>query len=301
LINWIDRNIPHPDIDADDSEVFIGRLIGEWQNKGWPLGRLVRERFPLRDLVEKSIDTCRHTARAKAFQEVLFAEASGPITVSAEKVFTYDPDRYPARWICARSDDFKKHYHRQVGELGEKGEEFDCALFLDQLPEVAVWVRNLERQPDKSFWLPTATDRFYPDFVCQLTDGRILVVEYKGDHLWTNDDSKEKRRLGELWAERSGGREIFVMPRGPKFSEITTALRQPATTDAPRRKHKFAEHALVKLTRSLTDEGTNFPAGAVGTVISVYRDGEAYAVELERSNEHPVIVTLRAIQLESAP
>ncbi|MEK6245501.1 MAG: hypothetical protein AABM33_13490 [Pseudomonadota bacterium] len=73
------------------------------------------------------------------------------------------------------------------------------------------WVRNLERQPVASFWLPTSTDRFYPDFVVQLNDGRILVVEYKGAHLFNGDDSKEKRTIGEVWAAASKGRCRFVM------------------------------------------------------------------------------------------
>ena len=78
-----------------------------------------------------------------------------------------------------------------------EGEEFDCAVFLDQLDAVKYWVRNLASRPDSSFWLQTSTDKFYPDFVALLTDGRILVVECKGEHLWSNDDSKEKRAVGE--------------------------------------------------------------------------------------------------------
>ena len=38
---------------------------------------------------------------------------------------------------------------------------------------------------------------------CNLKDGRYLVAEYKGADRWSNDDSKEKRRLGELWALKS--------------------------------------------------------------------------------------------------
>lgn len=68
---------------------------------------------------------------------------------------------------------------------------------------------NLERQPESSFWLPTLTDRFYPDFVAQLTDGRRLVVEYKGAHLYDNADSKEKRDIGKVWVATSGGRCLF--------------------------------------------------------------------------------------------
>ena len=43
---------------------------------------------------------------------------------------------------------------------------------------MAYWVRNLALKAT-SFRLQTATDRFYPDFVCQLKDGRVLVVEYR--------------------------------------------------------------------------------------------------------------------------
>jgi type III restriction enzyme len=39
----------------------------------------------------------------------------------------------------------------------------------------------------------------------------MLVVEYKGDAYVTNDDSVEKRAIGQLWAESSGGRCLFIM------------------------------------------------------------------------------------------
>ncbi len=82
---------------------------------------------------------------------------------------------------------------------------------LDTLPEVKHWVRNIERQPQFSFWLPTATDYFYPDFVAELNDGRLLVPEYKGDAYASNDDSREKRAVGAAWARASGGQGLFLM------------------------------------------------------------------------------------------
>jgi hypothetical protein len=57
-----------------------------------------------------------------------------------------------------------------------------------------------------------------------LRDGRILVVEYKGEDRWSNDDSKEKRALGELWAERSGGWCLFAMPKGKDWNAITARI-----------------------------------------------------------------------------
>lgn len=66
------------------------------------------------------------------------------------------------------------------------------------------------RVPEFSFWLPTATDYFYPDFVAELADGGLLVVEYKGDAYATNDDSREKRLVGERWAQTTGHRFVMV-------------------------------------------------------------------------------------------
>jgi hypothetical protein len=37
------------------------------------------------------------------------------------------------------------------------------------------------------FRLLKCTDRFYPDFVCELIDGRFLVVEYKGFDRWSDE------------------------------------------------------------------------------------------------------------------
>jgi type III restriction enzyme len=78
---------------------------------------------------------------------------------------------------------------------------------------VQTWIRNLERKPQTSFWLPTSTDRFYPDFVAKLTDGRLLVVEYKGEDRAENKDTKEKAFVGNLWARLSQGKGVFLLAR----------------------------------------------------------------------------------------
>jgi type III restriction enzyme len=79
------------------------------------------------------------------------------------------------------------------------------------MPEVKHWVRNLSRHSNSSLWFPTSTDLFYPDFVAELADGRILVVEYKGEPYTETKDTLEKRNIGELWEEKSGGRGLFLM------------------------------------------------------------------------------------------
>ena len=66
---------------------------------------------------------------------------------------------------------------------------------------------------------------FIPILFVNLRMGRYLVVEYKGADRWSNDDSKEKRRLGELWALKSGGRCLFVMPKGKDWEAIKEIMK----------------------------------------------------------------------------
>jgi type III restriction enzyme len=73
------------------------------------------------------------------------------------------------------------------------------------------------------FRLQTSTDWFYPDFLCQLTDGRILVVEFKGEHLWK--DAEEKRLVGSIWESRSGGKCVFIMPKGSDLAAIASKIK----------------------------------------------------------------------------
>ena len=66
----------------------------------------------------------------------------------------------------------------------------------------------LPPKPNFAFRLPLANGYFYPDFVCELKDGRTLVVEYKGAHL--EEYEKEKHNAGELWEDKSQGKALFL-------------------------------------------------------------------------------------------
>ena len=59
--------------------------------------------------------------------------------------------------------------------------------------------------------MPTATDKFYPDFVALLEDGRLLVAEYKGELTAEGADTNEKRTIGQLWERKSGGKGLFIV------------------------------------------------------------------------------------------
>ncbi len=227
LANWLDRSIPHKSIPQNESMVFLFGMVERLlENRRWTLEDLWREKYRLREAARRKIEQFQREVETNAYQDFLFATKEFELVVTPEKCFTFPAEDYP----CPANNtlyqhNFKNHYYQVVGELKPQGEEFDCARFLDTHPKVKRWIRNLEGHPKFSFWLQTATDKFYPDFVCELTNGKFLVVEYKGEHLWSNDDSKEKRTIGEKWAELSKGKCLFVMPNGKDWNAILAKLK----------------------------------------------------------------------------
>jgi type III restriction enzyme len=225
LVYWLDRTIPHPDVTFSQSNAFLSHLvINLIAERGFSIDRLVADKYRLREAVAKKINDHRLAAHQQAYNLLLLPDCVTPLEVRPEKCFTYPSDAYPYNSLYRGGYPFKKHYYPQIGDLEDHGEEFNCAVFLDGLAQVKTWVRNLERRPNHSFWLQTSTDRFYPDFVCLLKDGRYLVVEYKGGDRWGNPDSVEKRTIGEVWAMRSGGKCLFLMPNGPDWGAIRMGL-----------------------------------------------------------------------------
>ena len=219
LVFWLDRNILHRDITATESGIFLTRLVNNLiEKRGFSLDTLVREKYRLRDAAAARIDAHRNNAHAQAFDS--FFRDDSLLQVTPKLVFTYDPQEYPApvNSLYRGMHQFKKHYYPDIGDLKSDGEEHQCAQVIDSLDEVEFWVRNIDSQPSRSFWLQTSKGRFYPDFVCKLKDGRFLVVEYKGGHLY--NDAQEKRNIGELWEKRSNGKCLFLMPTNREFGGL---------------------------------------------------------------------------------
>lgn len=222
LAAWLDRKIPHPDISPSEAMAYLSRVIGWLTTEGgYTLDDLAYHKYRLRNAVERRIGEHRQAARKEAWQGFLDLGDS-PLAVDPGKVLSY-PENYPTGVPLYEGPyTFRNHRYRLIG--GMNGEEVACAVEIDKHPSVAQWVRNQERRPRDSFWLQTATDRFYPDFVAQLRDDRILVVEYKGANLASNDDTKEKERLGNFWAAKSGGRCLFLMQKGPDLAPLRAQL-----------------------------------------------------------------------------
>lgn len=214
LTLWLDRQVRQPDIHQSELLRWLRDMIGHLVSvRGIHIAALMRCKFILARKVRDKIAAIRQQQRNAVYQQYLFApEAKVEVSFDTGFAFTdgmyWDQRRYRGRWKPRRH--FLGPENVPAFDGAEDGEELGCAQAIDSLPGLKFWVRNVARHPN-SFWLPTSTDKFYPDFVAQMNDGRLLVVEYKGGHIASGDDTNEKRTIGQLWERRSGEKGLFIV------------------------------------------------------------------------------------------
>lgn len=208
LSRWLDKRLKQPDVKQSDLLEFLRRMIDFLLKRSdLDMPKLVQGKFLLEKVIRDKISEYRIKATQDGFQQCLFsADAIAEVDIG-EYSFTFDPTQYPANRLYEGKYKYGKHYYPRIADMNKQEAEF--AFALDKNPLIDFWVRNLERQPQHAFWLPTSSDKFYPDFVAKLKNDRLLVIEYKGQHLLTNEDTKEKHNVGKLWASKSGN--IFLL------------------------------------------------------------------------------------------
>lgn len=221
LVTWIDRGIPHPDVTKPAARIFIqGALEAVMEAKGYTLDQLARYKYELRRELAAEINALRKERETGQYDALFSADAS-MFKTSADLALIFDEQSYAYNQPYRGPRKFNKHYFPIIGDLKPSGEEFECAVYLEEHKRVRFWVRNVDRKPN-AFWLQLPSGRFYPDFVAMLDDGRIAVVEYKGAHL--AEQAAQKRKIGELWAEASEGQCVFAMPTDGDLAEIDRVI-----------------------------------------------------------------------------
>ena len=212
LVAWMDRQLRSPYLNQGVMHQFliktVSHLLGE---KGYTLTALVRSKFLLVRALRQRISLLQTKAADKGFQQSIFADDS-PLETSFDYNYDFKPGFYPARTpFYSGAYKFRKHYYPVIEDIRVDGEEFLCAQAIDANPKIKHWVRNLVDRQQASFRLPLGNGWFYPDFVAELEDGRLFVIEYKGAVYRTNDDSKVKDAVGHRWAKESDGKCLFLM------------------------------------------------------------------------------------------
>jgi type III restriction enzyme len=218
LVIWLERQLREPDLHPSEllrwASESVSHLLAV---RKIPLPSLMRAKFILAKTLKAAIQRARAAEEAKAYNRCLFELGAKP-AISFDNGFVFKDGMFAGQKLYRGSWRPTKHFLGPDavpafdGAKKPEAEERQCAQALDRLPAVRFWVRNVVRHPN-AFWLPLARGKFYPDFVAELTDGRLFVVEYKGAHLAEegNRNTDEKRAIGRLWEQTSGGKALFLM------------------------------------------------------------------------------------------
>ena len=207
LVAWLDRNLPFPYAAQAQKTAWINAALGYLlEVRDFSLEALAYRKFRLRAALERKMAKGLTLAKQKVFADLYHDE--NRFEVRDEHTIDLELGKYAYDVPYSGFIQFKHHFYPVVGDLKAQGEEFECALYLDQLDTVQWWLRNTAKT--NSFWLLTSTGKYYPDFLAQLQDGTYLAIEYKGEHLAEKRSEQEKHQIGELWAKRSQGKCRFV-------------------------------------------------------------------------------------------
>lgn len=83
------------------------------------------------------------------------------------------------------------------------GFEAEVINSVANLDNVEWWTRNIEK---RGFFINGFINH-YPDFIIKTKNGKIILLETKGDHL----DAEKKIRLGNLWASKAGNEYRYFL------------------------------------------------------------------------------------------
>jgi len=175
----------------------------------------MRCQFVLARCLQAKLEAIYEVESKRSYQLALFGADASP-SVSFDDGFRFFDGMFAGVRLYRGRTRFSRHFtgNDQVpafdgaGENGGDGEELQCAVALDSLPEVKHWIRNVAKHPN-AFSLPRARGKHYPDFIAELRDGRTLVVEYKGQRGITDPREIESLNIGRLWEAVSRGRAIY--------------------------------------------------------------------------------------------
>jgi type III restriction enzyme len=225
-VRWLDRDIHRGGsfaaLPAKLSQPWLLRVVQHLTDvRGITLPMLVRRRHELATVVRTMIaDHAREQLRKAT--NLLFEKHPESVQTDDEFALTIEEDAYFPGELYEGGFKFKKHAFEDIGKMN--GEETECAIRIDGHENVRRWLRNAERATQGGFSLPKSPGRFYPDFIVELNDGRIVLVEYKNSKLASHPDEQQKKDIGELWAMRSESGHRFGWIVDKEWNALTSVL-----------------------------------------------------------------------------
>lgn len=174
---------------VDDREIrdYVGKIMDHMTEA--QLTDLEQNTELYADKIKKKVDALLAEHEAKMFRKWVETDL-----VQCQPMYQMKESISPTTSISSIP---KSLYEEEDGDLNDY--EKKVVYELASLDNVKWWHRNISR---KGFAINGAVTA-YPDLMVMLTDGKILMIETKGDHL-DNPESKAKAATGSEWASQAG-------------------------------------------------------------------------------------------------
>ena len=229
FVSWLDREIHHggsmAGLPKSESQAWVLRTVDSLLvARKADLRILVRKRHDLaRLLITRLSDHGRQQVR-KAAESLFDNRAPRRLETSMDAAMVLKEENYTPIHRYHGIYDLSRHaFRNNIGEMG-KDEEPECAKRINDHPNVKRWVRNLSSESAGGFSLPLAPGRFFPDFIAELLDGRLAIIEYKGKDRMKLEEELHKKDVGELWQARSDGQCVFIWVANQDWDTLKAGL-----------------------------------------------------------------------------
>jgi superfamily II DNA or RNA helicase len=212
LLSWFRAKIQRGFIAIEEMGSYLKKIIDQLSKKH-DLNVLSVHRYQIKESIERKIDEIVDKLTEKKFGEL----AKHRLLISSGEQFTFGDS---ISLIQVSSDNFDKHLYEKAGHMNK--EELELAGRINSLENVYWWFRNPEMS---GFYIQGwMKNKFYPDFVAKTKKGNYIVLEYKGGHLATGEDSDYKKAIGEKWEKISGKEYYFRWVEKMSIDEIISEI-----------------------------------------------------------------------------
>lgn len=215
LVEWLDKKLRFTVLERTDKVAFVEKVI-DFLLKKHTLSELSINRYVLVEKLSELINLRLEEHAQKKFEAALKKKSVGVVAGIAfpETIFLKQPVKR----------EFNKNLYERIDPMNGEETEFVDRLDLDKLPNIEFWARNREKI-DPFYIQGWKKGKFYPDFIVSTKKGNIVALEWKGEDRISNDDTKYKEKIGDLWASFGKGKLHFFLVHNGNREEVLTKLK----------------------------------------------------------------------------
>lgn len=215
LIQWLDKKLRFAVLERTDKIAFLEKVLN-FLLKKHNLSEVSINRYVLAEKLTELVNLRLEEHAKQKFDSALKKKDVGVITGTAfpDTIFLKQPVHR----------EFNKNLYERIDPLNGEEAEFVDRLDLDKLPNIEFWVRNREKI-DPFYIQGWRKGKFYPDFIAVTKKEHTVALEWKGGDRVSNDDTKYKEEIGDLWASLGKGKLHFFLVHTGNAEEVLTKLK----------------------------------------------------------------------------